>query len=427
MKNTPSAVLQSAALLAIGLALPVSLHAFAEVARGSLTATTTARLAYDTNLLGNATEQDDAVFTLAPRLLYRRAVGLGTIDASLGLGINRYFDFTEFDSEDISASVRIGLPTPEGARQNGSVYGSYTDQSSIDETVGDRIRSKSWVGGFSGTYRAGTRTDLRASFNFSDTSRDKYSDRTQWTAGAGFDYHEFLGGFGLDGDYRYTDTESTGIGTVPSLNQTLHRVSTGLFYDFASGLRASADVGYRWLKRDRTETASGQTSENSYTFGLRLNGPFLPPSRFPKLESSFSIGLEKGETFGVNDRGSTHLVGRLSLAWQARERTSLSLSASRSQGLSADNFSSLDSVIRFGVTQQIGLRTRLTASLAQEWSSFAGTGRSDRRTRAQLAGSYALNKNWQAGADYSYTLSNSSIDRLDYDRHLVSGFIAYTF
>ena len=67
----------------------------------------------------------------------------------------------------------------------------------INEDVGTRIRSKTWNAGFSGTFRAGPRTNLRANFAYSDTTRDVFSDREQWSAGVGFDYSDFLGGFGL--------------------------------------------------------------------------------------------------------------------------------------------------------------------------------------------------------------------------------------
>lgn len=429
MKTTPSSVLTPAALLAATLAFNPNAAAFTEIARGSLTLTTTGRVAYDSNVLGNASEQGDTVYTLAPTLNYSRTAGLGTIEGAFGVAINRYADLTAFDSEDITASLRIGLPTPEGARQQGSFQAGYADISDIDETVGTRIRSKTWSTSFAGTYRAGPRTDLRADLAYSDTTRDVFADRTQWVAGVGFDYNDFLGGFGLEGDYRYTDSQSSSFTTGPStaLDQTSHHVSGGLFYKFVNGLRASADVGYRWIDRGAQETPAGNTSRNGVTFGLRLDGPFLPAARFPKLKSSFSIGLEQGQTLGLNDTGSTTMVGDLSLGWQARERTAITFSASRRQGLSTTNLSTVDNNIRLALTQRIGERANLSASLGQEWSSYPGTGRNDRRTRGAVNFGYNFNRNWQAGASYAATLSRSSSDLFDYDRHLVSGFVSCTF
>jgi hypothetical protein len=428
MNTTPSPALLAAALLVSAFALPSAALAFTEIARGSLTLTTSGRVAYDSNLTGNSLGQGDTLFTLAPTLNYNRAAGLGAIDASLGLAVNRYADLTAFDSEDIASSLHISLPTPEGARQQGGFTAGYTDLSSIDEAVGERIRAKTWAAGFAGTFRAGARTDLRTNLNYSDTSRDRYSDTTQWDAGLGFDYTGFLGGFGLMGDYRYFDARSSSASLGASaLDQTSHNVSSGLFYRFVSGLRASANVGYRWLDRGATETLSGQTNNNGMTFGLKFDGPFLPASRFPKLKSSFSIGLEKGQTLGLNDTGATTVVGNLSLGWQARERTALTFTASRSQGLSSTNLSTIDNAVRLGVTQRIGERTSLTATLGQEWNSFPGTGRSDRRTRGGLNVGYSFNKHWQVGTAYAATLSRSSTDTFDYDRHLVSAFVSCTF
>lgn len=429
MNTTLSPVLFATALLVSAFVLPTSASAFAEIERGSLTLSTTGRVSYDSNLLGNTAGEGDTLFTLAPTLKYSRAAGLGSIAASLGVAINRYADLSTHDSEDISSSLRITLPTPEGAREQGSISAGYSDVSAIDESVGQRLRSKTWNGALVGTYRAGTRVDLHGSLNYSDTTRSTFTDRTQFSAGLGFDYSDFLGGFGLNGDYRYANTQSSSFtsGRDTSIDQTSHSVSSGLFYRFVSGLRASANVGYRWLERGASETASRQTDNNSVTFGIKLDGPFLPPSRFPKLKSSFSIGLQKGEALGLNDSGSTTLVGNLSLAWQARERTALSLSASRSQGLSTANESSVDNVVQLGATQRIGDRTSLSATLGQEWSSYAATGRSDRRTRAGASLGYSLNRSWQTGADYSVTFSHSSNSLLTYERHLVSAHITYTF
>lgn len=426
MKTVPSSALLPAALLA-ALALPSTASAFAELARGALTLTTTGRLSYDTNILGNATELDDTLFTLNPSLLYRRAAGLGSLEASGGVAINRYFDYTGLDGEDYFASLRIDLPTPEGANQDGSFSAGYSDSTDIDNTVGARIRARTWNTRFAGTYRVGPRLDLRGSVDYADTTRDLYADRTQWSAGAGFDYHEFLGGFGLKGDYRYADTDSSSHGSAGALDQQSHSVSSGLFYTFASGLRASADAGYRWTERDRSETLEGDRSEDGMTFGLSLKGPFLPPSRFPKLESSFSIGYQKADALGLGDHGHDTVVGSLALAWQARERTSLKIGADRRQGLSADNYSTVSTSVHAGVTQQIGHHLQATADLAHEWVDFPSTDRNDRRLLAGLHLVYVVNRTWSAGANYNFTHSRSTNDSLDYERDLVSVQVACTF
>ena len=426
MKTTPSSTLL-AALSVSAFALTTTTFAFTEIARGSLTLSTTGRVAYDSNLSGNASGEGDTVFTLAPTLNYNRAVGLGTISASAGVAINRYADLSAFDSEDLSASLRISLPTPDGARQQGGFSAGYSDKASIDETVGDRIRAKTWNAGFSGTYRAGPRVDLRGSFNYADTTRDTYTNRTQWGGGLGFDYTDFLGGFGLEGDYRYSSTESSSYLAIRAIDQSSHSLSSGLFYRFVNGLRASANVGYRWIDRSAFETSAGSTSSKSMTFGLHLNGPFLPPSRFPKLTSSFSIGVEKGQTLGLDDNGSATVVGSLGLSWQARERTALTVSVSRSQGLSTANESSVDNTVSLGLSQRIGDRTSLSASIGQDWSSYPVSGRSSSHTRGALNLGYSLNRHWQAGAGYSLTFARGSGNARDYDRHLVSAFVSSTY
>lgn len=426
MKTTPSPALL-AALLVSAFALAPASSAFTEIARGSLTLTTTASVAYDSNIAGNAVAQGDTIFTLAPTLDYNRAAGLGTIAASVGTSINRYLDLPSYDSEDLAAALHISLPTPEGARHQGGLSAGYTDRAAIDETLGQRIRAKTWNAGFNGTYRVGTRVDLRSSASYLDTTRQTGADTTRYGAGLGFDYNGFLGGFGLMGDYKYSSTTSSAAGTAGPIDQTSNALSTGLFYRFVSGLRAAGNVGYRWIDRSSLETATGATSSTGMTYGLSLDGPFLPPRLFPKIKSSFSIGYEKGETLGVGDTGSANVVGSLNLSWQARERTSLTFGASRAQSLASNNYSAVTDQVQFGVTQQIGQRTSLRASLAEEWSSYVGTGRSDRHTRGAINLAYNLNRNWRTGAGYTITLARSNGAIRDYDRHLVSAFVSCTY
>jgi hypothetical protein len=433
MKPISSKYLLSFSLL---LLITTTGHAFTELARGALTLTTTGQISYDSNILSRNQDVGDTIYTLTPILKYKRAAGLGSIDADLGTSVYRYDTESNFNGEDLFANVRIGLPTPQGARDSGSVGAGYSNRASIDQELSARVRTKEWHADAKESFRIGSRTLIRGDASFSNSTRSSYSDMTQWSVGTGLDYGEFLGGFGVKADYKLTSTDSTDIrGDDPlhtvspntGLDQMSNSISSGIFYKFSSALRASADIGYRWINRSAAETASGKRKDGSMTYSLRIDGPFLPPKQFPKLKSSLSLGFEKGEALGLNDKGSTTLTGNLSLSWQARERTSLQVGANRKQSIGIDNYSSVNSGLDIGAVQQIGEQVSVSAKISQEWIDYVGKNRSDNRTSFNTRVSYFFNKRLEAGVSYLYTISNSNEVLHDYHRRLYTLSATYTF
>jgi hypothetical protein len=402
---------------------------FAEIARGALTLTTQGSISYDSNVSGNAQGQSDVRYGLAPTFNYKREAGLGTIDASLGMSINRYRTQSRFDGEDYRANLQIGFPFPEGDNRDGSFSFTYNKSSDIDPIVGQRLVYTVWKTSLQGGIKTGPRTRLLGDAHFTDTDRGPFANSTHWGLGGGFEYSGFLGGAGLHGKYSYDRFESTRFGNLPALDQRTHQVSSGLFYDIGTaGLRASGALGYQWLQRGAQEKLFGDDDVRGLTFDLRLTGPFLPPRQFPKLDSSFSLGFERGRTLGYNDNGRTTLVGSLGLSWQARDRTSLHIRANRTQSVGATNLTAITSRVSTGINQSVGQKLTLSASTGHEWREFRGLVRSDRTWFVDARANYALTNRWAAGASVDYRDNRTdTIRAFTYERYVATLFTSFTF
>ena len=185
------------------------------------------------------------------------------------------------------------------------------------------------------------------------------------------------------------------------------------------------------LNRSQAEVLSGLEERSAGSiFALGLNGPFLPQTIFPKLESSLSLGYQKNETPGINDTSSSRFVGSLNVSWHARERTRVFLDARRALVLSVNDLTVETTGFNVGVNQSIGDFT--TASLSagyeqREYQTVDLLGRTDDVYMLQTSARYRITSAWSAAANYSLREAQSSEAVADYGRHLVSVEATYTF
>ncbi len=429
--------------LATGLALATlassNLHGFAEIARGALILDTQASLSYDSYFIG-ATKigDDDYIASLRPTLRYTRRAGLAPIDLRAGVNIQRYDTYDNYDSENFFAAFSTKIPTPEGARTTGDISLAYTESTDVDQLVNDRISSKNTSLSFTGQYQSSLKTNITESASYSIADRTGYSEQKTFTNNLGFLYSGFLGETNFGMNHQFTDNKSTGgdLQTV-GLDQQSHSVSATLSRPLWGPVRGGVTYGYRWLDRSAQETTIGQTSQNGGYFSINLNGPFLPPAKFPKVKTNASLAYQESTTPGINDTGGKTLTGDISASWTARERTDLSISLNRSIELSASNLSVETTSATFGVTQRLGNFTGVNASVSQNWNKFRGTNREDSIFRGTLGATRSIGRNWSLGTSYTYEKNNTDADpaaqstlrfaRGDYERHLVSISGNYTF
>ena len=423
--NKTHVIISAAAMLLGG----ATAFGFAEFARGEVVLSTTARVLYDSRILGGLNSADDYVFTLDPRLIYRREAGQLKMEASAGLRINRYYDFTEFNSEDLVTSLILRLPSEGATLWSGTFESSYDEHTDINYDVNRRLREKTFSNRFTADIPTGLKTMLLLGGSYREDQRNAYSDREQWDGTVGYRYQNFLGGSAFDVRYRHLEMESAGGPEVGiPLDQSSDYYSATFSRPLYHDVRGSLTYGYRILKRSDEEVAAGLERRSAGSlFGVNISGPFLPESMFPKLETSLSLGYQKNETPGLNDTNSSRFVGSLHMGWHARERTKLTFDARRSMDLSVNNLTVETSSLMVGIDQSIGNFTTANFSGGYERRDYRNLGRLDDVYIFQGGARYKIARAWSAAAYYRLRDSQSSEAVADYARHSVSAEVTYTF
>ncbi len=403
-------------------------HGFAQFARGEALLSTTATARYDSRVFGGANAADDYIFTLDPRLIYRREAGMLKLDSNIGVRFNRYVEFEEMNSEDLLASVRLHLPPQSSPIPRGSFEISYNENTDVNYDVNQRVREKNFLTSLDASMPTGLKTSILAGGSYRHEERNRFSDRELWSGNVGFRYGNFLGGSTFDIRYRRLEVETTGgnAWSVP-LNQQSDIYSATFTRPIYHDIRGSLSYGYRVLNRSRSEVAGGERRDAGSIVSVRLDGPFLPQSMFPKVETSLVLGYQKAETPGVNDTGGSRFVGNMNISWQARERTRLSFEARRSLDLSINDLTVETTAFEARVSQSIGDFTSATLFGGYEERTYRTVGRGDDALTGGGSLHYRITKYWSAYGAYRVRVSDSSTFAAEYSRHLVTLSLNYIF
>jgi Putative beta-barrel porin 2 len=433
-------LLHAAALAALATTATTRSFGFAEVARGALTLETEGRLTYDSYFIGADNPNDDDYYlTLRPELHYDRKAGLGEISGFAGVSLMRYDKNTRYDSENFSAGIMAQLPADSGARLTGELNLGYTESTVVNFDVLDRIPTKAFHASLNARYQLGLKTSFADTLTYSQSHRKGYSDQDVFGNDLSFIYADFLRGTTLRLTHGYDRTTSSGENYLGAeLDQTANSLSATLSRPILGPVIGQATYGYRVLKRSARENTIGQTKIKGAFFSLGLHGPFLPPSRFPKLESSASFTYQESPNPGINDVGQKTLTGDIRLAWQARERTRISTNATRTVDLSATDLSVENTIVGISVDQKVGIATTLGARVGYTWRSYRGVEREDETLDASVDARYQITKYWSAGASYTYQDNSTNAENLnsipvyrmralDFSRHLVSVYVTNVF
>lgn len=401
---------------------------FAEFARGEFLLSTTARETYDSRIFGALNSADDYIFTLDPRLIYRREAARLKLDALAGLRINRYHEFTELNSEDVESSLKLTLPASDEALSSGTFEVGYNERTDVNFDVNRSLREKTFDSRLDTVIPTGLKTALLLGGSYRNDQRNAFSDLEMWNGNIGFRYRNFLEGTDFDVRYRRLQAKTSGGNafSVP-LHQNTDIFSVGISRPLYHDVRASFTYGYRILHRSQAEVLSGQERSAGSIISINLDGPLLPASKFPKLESSLSLGYQKAETPGVHDTGGTRFVGSARLSWHARERTRIFIDARRSRQLTADDLTVEATEANIGVSESIGDFTFASASIGYERRDYRPLTRQDDVFNARLGAGYRITKSWSASADYRLRSASSSSHVADYARHLVMLSVTYIF
>jgi hypothetical protein len=298
--------------------------------------------------------------------------------------------------------------------------------------VNRRIREKTFYNHLDADIPMGLKTTLLLGGSFRRDRRNSFSDRDTWDGTAGFRYQNFLGGAAFDLRYRRLDVETSGGNEfgIP-LDQSSDIYTATFSRPVYHDVRGSITYGYRVLNRSAAEVLSGQErrSEGSL-FALKLDGPFLPQSVFPKVETSLTLGYQKNESPGIQDTSSSRLFGAVHVGWHARERTRIFMDARRATELSVNDLTVETTAVTVGLTQAIGNFTSTSFSLGYEQRDYqvvAPPARDAKVFIAQAGANYRITKAWSAAAHYRLRQAESDFSAADYSRHFVSLEATYVF
>lgn len=416
--------------IALGMsALTSSAVAGIPLARGEINATASAAATYDSNVFGTRDATEDFYGTLSPRLLYSRRAGQIEAVASVGIAVVRYADQTQLNSDNVDAVATLRTATTDARNLSGSVSTAYRETSDVNPDINARVKSKIYSFNGDATLITGPRTEVGLTADYTDSWRDVASDQQLLATVLRYGYKGFLvdNNLNLIGTYDETRSSGRNFRSAP-LDQTSYSLSAGLGRAFFRDLiQGRISYGYRVLHRSRGETSAGAASQSGPVLNASLDGPFLPARYFPKIKSKFVVAYEESSTPGVNDTGNKTLTGLLNLAWQARETTTVSFSATRSQRLSIDDLSVVSSSLLLSLEQVIRYNLKGLISAGYNWETYLGVDRSDETIVLDGRLDYAFARNWKATASYRFSSASSTQRRSVYDRHIATLSVGYQF
>jgi hypothetical protein len=292
----------------------------------------------------------------------------------------------ERDHEDYNIGGLVTLPVSPDSPLSGSLNASFSRATNVDETVGDLVTAESLRLGASGAYAFSERLSGTGAASWNSTKNENFSDYETHNLSLGVMFQEFLfRRLPLSVSYGYTASESTNdTGLQPSLDTSSHSLNFG---------------------------TSGQIT--------------------PKVNGTVSVGVHSTDDSGTNfttpRSNDTGALVSTSLTWTASELSTVSLSLSKSLGVSADN-QSIDST-RAGLSLNRRLSEQMSANagVSHSWNDYRGTNRDDKIVSLNTGLTYQIRRNWSAGASYTYTNNNSSIRSSDFQRHVLSANVSAQF
>ena len=424
-----------AAAVAVAAICGSKVFGFAEFDSGELYLLTTASATYDSRVDGTQTDQGDLILRLDPTLDYTRTNSEINMTANAGIDFDRYVYNPKYDTHDISSGFTLTLPPNTGPAYSGAFSASYTQAFAVSSDVDQLVHTDSFSTSLNLRIPTGLKTTFLVGGGYSDLDRGAFGSSKSWQGSLGFLYADFLEGTNLQVQYMRTGASTSG-GTISAsaaaaeavpagavageLDQSSNSFTASLVRKIYYDLTGSLAYGYTFLGRAADETTSRQTQDDSSTFSASLTGPFLPKSKFPKLDSSLTISYQRALTPGINDTAGATVVGSASVSWDIREPTRLALAVSRSQQLTVTNLSAVNTGVTATVTEKVGHFINLNGNVGYQNTEYHGTSRTDNAYNAGLGLIYAVpERPWTFSATYAYTETQSDAASADYSHHVV--------
>lgn len=290
------------------------------------------------NLLLNSDEVSDTILGLAPHLLYRANEGYASIDASIGINIQRYLENSAYDAEDFRSKFSIRLPDePAGENYYLGLDLGYNEYSSADAFLQAINNRKELSARSELRYYLTSRLEWRTGVNFlnSKSEIESFSDIQRYSLPFAF-YFDLDKSISVGAGYRFRDTETSGNTTTTSQD---HAVFIG-FENLRSEL-----LSY--------ELRTGYQIRNSET--------------------------------NLGDETDGGLFLEAEVTWLMTDRSQLSLKAGSDYDSTAANQSTETMYLNLGVSHRFDERWSARASIRAEDSNVTQTGISNVRQDEELS------------------------------------------
>jgi polysaccharide biosynthesis protein VpsM len=368
--------------LAATAAFTPAVFGFAELARGTLVATANFETAYDTNIFANSSEVDDLTGIFTPGLSYTRNVARIATSVDLGMKAISFADTSGQSAIDPFLSASFTLDRAEkGSAALSLAYARTTEANNILLTRTE-----------SDEYRAGGKIDYY------------YSEKT---------------GLRFNANYRRSGFNTTGYNNVSS-----YSLGTGLLYRYSPKLVASATYDYSPEKATNLGGGPSNPSSQNHRFKLGVEGALTP-----KLNGTLAVGYayREFETGGSNDA----ILLESSLRWDAAEKTSFTFSASNNfdttAGAESAKIFDASLMARQVLTDKISANAKIGYQHTQLDRHPGPVARTDEAIITGLGVDYTINDNWNASAEVTHRINDSTLALADYDRTVISLSLALNF
>lgn len=222
---------------------------------------------------------------------------------------------------------------------------------------------------------------------------------------------------GVTGEYRnYHDVRASGGGTLDQDYRDGAFVSVGgrIAYLMRPGIRVFGDARYNWRQYNNTPGVNADSQGYNLLAGLEFTLTTL-------MRGEIGIGY-MGQTYdgpGIPD--STGLKYNANLIWNPTPLMTVTLRGERSieeTGL-AGSVGRIDSSLELVLDYELRRNVIVSPSIAFSHEDYSGISRTDNIINPALKVDYLFNRNFILGLGYSYTLRDSSVSGVGYDRHYV--------
>jgi hypothetical protein len=338
---------------------------------------------YDTNLNARNENLEDVYAALTPKLTLSRRGSATRIEIDAQVERTWFRDLTEFNSTDPQANLLYEFPVREGGDPTSHVELHWALDSATNTDLGRRTRSESLRG----------RWDQRVL----DTGRTVLDLR-------------------LDGrslDYRDADLNT---------NEAI-ALEARIGYTVTPQARLGIGYGHEWT-RSLGVLGRGDTDGDEDRVFVRASGELLP-----KLNGSLETGVAFVSYTGAVTRDDTAWIAAASLQWEPTPEAVATVRASRYTDFSPEGSTALRSELLIDLTRRVGrgFSVRGGGGIARVSTIVDSFEEHANAVILTAAVAYQLTDRFSAELSERWTRQEATRDTLDYERHLVTGQVAFLF